>query len=156
ADLWSATYRGMSTHAPPIQDAAALRIEFAWIVFCVARFGGSAFATSFMKGNLSGRRGLIGATMLNMIPIGFAGYLAQHADGRLGKSNFFLWMIILSKRGEERVKPIRTSLLNAYISHKDSAYRATLNSLGTFIGATLATAGMAAVIWMNLHHHEVQ
>jgi MFS family permease len=157
ADLWSATYRGMSTHLQPtIKDAATLRIEFAWIVFCVARFGGSAFATSFMKEKLSGRRGLIGATMLNMIPIGFAGFLAQNTGGRLGNINVFLMMIMLSKLGEETVKPIRTSLLNDNISHMDSAYRATLNSLGTFIGAALATVGMGAVIWMNLHHPAMQ
>ncbi len=115
----------------------------AWVFYCIARIFGSVVANMLSRYHLYQKMILFISSILNSLPIIWIGY----SCAKNGKSNLYNLIILLclSKIGESLIIALRKPYLNKSI--EDDRYRATLNSMSSFLGAFLAfvTVGL---VWI--------
>lgn len=140
AFLWPATYELMHEKNKTAADWI-FAPQYAWILFCMARLAAAAIVNIVRRANRFDGITLTASTILNVAPMVAAGWLVLQSQVGQGTLRTFLILIVLSKIGEEIVKPIRRTLLNDAIA--DSTYRATINSLSQAVAAFVALIAIA-------------
>jgi hypothetical protein len=146
AYLWVPTYNGIRAATGSDASSWLYDVKYAWVAFCAARLLGSMIARWFARGRAFGKWALVGASILNVLPVFVTWYTYARVKVEFNDLVLFFGAITISKIGEETVKPIRSALLNKYI--KNDGYRATILSMSTFLGAPLAIFVMF-VLWAH-------
>jgi MFS family permease len=142
AYLWVPTYEGISANVK--KGDATFPIELAWLVFGTARVGAGILAQVLAARNLFRKSTLVVATLANVIPILFFAYHGVLNPATNLDLLVFLALLMISKAGEETIKPIRTAMLNERIP--DGRHRSTILSLSGALGAAFAIAMLAALL----------
>ncbi len=126
----------------------------AWIFYCIARILGSMIANMLSRYHLYQKMILFVSSILNSLPIIWIGYSCIAKNGKLNLLNLIIFLCV-SKIGESLIMALRKPYLNKSI--EDDGYRATLNSMSSFLGAFLAfvTVGLVWVYnYFGLHTFE--